>query len=102
MFVHFFATTDKLREIRASEIGYHSSAHNSSIIKDILNVAYIWGGIIAVIAIIIAGFMYATSQDDPNQIRRAKNALLAACVGLAVILLAFVITNTVINGVLGT
>ena len=98
MFTHFFATTDKLREIRASEIGYHSSAHNSSIIKDILNVAYIWGGIIAV----IAGFMYATSQDDPNQIRRAKNALLAACVGLAVILLAFVITNTVINGVLGT
>ena len=88
MFVHFFATTDKLREIRASEIGYHSSAHNSSII--------------AVITIIIAGFMYATSQDDPNQIRRAKNALLAACVGLAVILLAFVITNTVINGVLGT
>jgi len=43
--------------------------------------------------------MYTVSQDDPSQVSRAKNTLLGAIVGLAVVLLAFVITNTVLNGV---
>ena len=49
--------------------------------------------------IVVAGFMYTVSQDDPSQVSRAKNTLLGAIVGLAVVLLAFVITNTVLNGV---
>ena len=59
----------------------------------------IFGPVVAVIVIIVAGFMYTVSQDDPSQVSRAKNTLLGAIVGLAVVLLAFVITNTVLNGV---
>lgn len=93
---HFLATI----EIHANEIGYHSTAHNTDIVKNILNTAYLWAGVVAVIVIIIAGFMYTVSQDNPSQVSRAKNTLLGAIVGLAVVLFAFVITNTVMNGVL--
>lgn len=89
-----------LKGIEASKINYHSTAHNTDIVKNILNTAYLWAGIIAVIVIIVAGFMYTISQDDPGQVSRAKNTLLGAIIGLAVVLFAFVITNTVMNGVL--
>lgn len=88
-----------LKGISAKDINYQSSANDSSIIQNILNTAYIWAGVVAVIVIIVAGFMYTISQDDPSQVGRAKNTLLGAIVGLAVVLFAFVITNTVLNGV---
>lgn len=87
-------------EIHANEIGYHSTAHNTDIVKNLLNTAYLWAGVIAVIVIVVAGFMYTMSQDDPGQVTRAKNTLLGAIVGLAIVLFAFIITNTVMNGVL--
>jgi len=93
---HFFSTI----EIPANEIGYQSSAQNTDIVKNLLNTAYLWAGVIAVIVIVVAGFMYTMSQDDPGQVTRAKNTLLGAIVGLAIVLFAFVITNTVMNGVL--
>jgi hypothetical protein len=93
---HFFSTI----EIHANEIGYQSSAQNTDIVKNLLNTAYLWAGVIAVIVIVVAGFMYTMSQDDPGQVTRAKNTLLGAIVGLAIVLFAFVITNTVMNGVL--
>ena len=85
-----------LKGVSAQDIKYQSSADNSSILQNVLNTAYIWAGVVAVI---VAGFMYTVSQDDPSQVSRAKNTLLGAIVGLAVVLLAFVITNTVLNGV---
>lgn len=88
-----------LKGVSAQDIKYQSSADNSSILQNVLNTAYIWAGVVAVIVIVVAGFMYTVSQDDPSQVSRAKNTLLGAIVGLAVVLLAFVITNTVLNGV---
>ena len=84
-----------LKGVSAQDIKYQSSADNSSILQNVLNTAYIWAGVVAVIVIIVAGFMYTVSQDDPSQVSRAKNTLL----GAIVVLLAFVITNTVLNGV---
>ena len=68
-------------------------------LKNILNAVYFWAGVIAVVIIIIAGFMYVTSMNDSSRITRAKNAILGAVIGLVVILLAFAITNIVIKGV---
>ncbi len=68
-------------------------------IKNILNAVYLWAGIIAVIVIVIAGFFYVFSRGDQSQITRAKNAILGAVIGLVIIILAFSITNIVIQGV---
>ncbi len=68
-------------------------------LKNILNAVYFWAGVIAVIVIIIAGFMYVTSANNSQQITRAKNAILSAVIGLVVVMLAFAITNIVVQGV---
>jgi len=60
---------------------------------------YYWAGAIAVIVIIAAGFFYVTSNGNPQQVTRAKNAILGAVVGLIVVLLAFTITAIVLGGI---
>lgn len=68
-------------------------------LKAILNAVYFWAGAIAVIVIIIAGFLYVTSANNAQQITRAKNAILSSVIGLIVILIAFGITNIAIKSV---
>ena len=63
----------------------------------ILNVTYMVAGIIAVIVIIISGIFYSISQGDASKIKRAKDGILYAVVGLVVIMVAFVLTNFVIG-----
>lgn len=62
-----------------------------------LNIAYLVGGIIAVIVIIIAGFTLVTNGGEPEAIKKAKNMILYAVIGLVVIMVAFTITWFVIG-----
>ena len=64
--------------------------------QGLLNSAYYWATIVAVIVIVIAGFMYTTSQGDPNKVARAKNAILYAIVGLIIVLAAVAIVNFIL------
>ena len=59
---------------------------------------YFWAGVVAVVVIIAAGFFYVTSSGNPQQLTRAKNAIMGAVVGLIVVLLAFSITAIVLGG----
>ena len=59
---------------------------------------YFWAGVIAVVVIVVAGFYYVTSNGNPQQVTRAKNAILGAVVGLIVVLLAFAITAIILGG----
>lgn len=87
---------DILRTVAAlidhGEIGFDGPTSDSGVVSGILNAVYFWGGAIAVIVIIVAGFMYTTSAGDPNQAKKAKDAILGACIGLAVVLVAYAIT----------
>ena len=58
---------------------------------------YFWAGAIAVIIIIVAGFMYTTAGSNSQQITRAKNAIMGSVIGLVVILVAFGITNIIVK-----
>lgn len=66
-------------------------------LESILNTVYMWGGIVAVIVIVIAGFLYVTANGDAQHIQRAKNALMGAVIGLIIIFFAFLITQLVIQ-----
>jgi hypothetical protein len=66
-------------------------------LNGILNTVYFAAGIVAVIVIIISGLLYTTSQGDASKVKKAKDGILYAVVGLVVVLLAFVITNYVIG-----
>jgi hypothetical protein len=63
------------------------------LIPGILTTVYWAAGVSAVIVIVVAGIFYAISQGDATKIKRAKEAILYALVGLVVVMVAFVITN---------
>lgn len=90
----YFAATPLISQ---SGSGIPDASHFS--LKAILNAVYFWAGAVAVIIIVIAGFMYVLSSNDSSQITKAKNAILSAVIGLIIVLLAFGITNIVIGAV---
>lgn len=67
------------------------------LLRDGVNLAYYIAGIVAVIVIIIAGIMYATSLGDSGRVTRAKGMILYAVIGLGVLMAAFAITNFVMG-----
>lgn len=70
---------------------------NSSTLGGILNDVYFWAGVVAVLIIVIAGIFFATSNGNQNTIQRAKQAILGALIGLAIVLSAYVITGLVLR-----
>ena len=67
------------------------------ILNNGLNMAYFAIGVISVIVIIIAGFTMVTAAGDAEAIKKAKNSILYAVIGLVVILLAFTITQFIMG-----
>jgi hypothetical protein len=68
-----------------------------AVLSSTLNTVYFVAGIIAVIVIIVAGYMYVVSAGDSAAVTKAKNAILYAVIGLVVIILAFAITWFVVG-----
>jgi len=56
-------------------------------------------GIIAVGVIIFGGVRYAISQGDPGKVKKAKDTLLYAVIGLVVTLMAFAIVTFILDGI---
>lgn len=69
----------------------------NSTIKTIIRILSIIVGVVAVIMIIIGGFLYVTSGGDPQKTANAKNTLLFAVIGIVIVALAQVLVNFVIN-----
>lgn len=85
--------------IDRGQIGLTGPTSDKGLIKGILLPVYFWAGTLAVIVIVIAGFMYVLSSGNPQNVMRAKNAIIGAVVGLIIVLLAFGITNIVLKGI---
>ncbi len=85
--------------ITQSEIGLSGPTTDKDLIKNVLLPVYFWAGALATIIVIVAGFLYVTSQGDAQQVVRAKNAIIAAVVGLIFVLIAFGITTMVLGGI---
>ena len=70
-------------------------------VKNVLEVVYLWIGIIAVVFIVIGGIKYMTSAGDTNKVQSAKNTITYSVVGLVVVLAAFAITEFFIGALEG-
>lgn len=64
----------------------------NTIISDILIPI---GGVVAVIVVMWAGFLYVTARGDTTKIKRAHDALLSAVIGAAILLGAKVISAAI-------
>ena len=65
--------------------------------RDVINWILIAAGIIAVGFIIWAGIRYVISGGDAEKVKKAKNTLLYAIIGLLIAALALVIVNLVLD-----
>lgn len=54
-------------------------------------------GMVAVISIMYAGYMYMTARDNEAQLKKSKSMLLWTIVGVVIAVLATLIVGTVIN-----
>lgn len=91
----FFGDTTK---INPGDIGLSNPVKNAdTAVTGVLSAVYTWAGIICVLIIIVAGYLYVTSAGNASQTKRAKDAILGAVIGLVVVMSAFVITQFVIG-----
>jgi len=67
----------------------------------VINIILGFLGIIAVIIIMIGGFMWMTAQGNDDKITKAKQLLTSGVIGLIIILSAFGIAKFAINALLG-
>lgn len=84
-------------KIDPGSIGVTPVTNANGAIASLLSTAYLAAGIVAVIIIIIAGYFYVTSNGDPSTVKRAREAILGAVIGIIMIMLAFVITQFVLG-----
>lgn len=72
-------------------------ASNNSVIQNILNVVFAIAGALAFFYIVLSGFRYVVSGDNPTKVAEARRQIIYAALGLLVISLAGTIANYIIN-----
>jgi len=70
---------------------------SNGVLLNITKIVAFVGGVAAVILLIIGGLRYITSNGDPNAISGAKNTIVGALIGLAVIVLATSLITFVVD-----
>jgi hypothetical protein len=66
-----------------------------ALVKSLLNIVLIIGTPLVALAIIFAGFMLVAAQGNPEKLQKARQALLWAIVGGAILLGAYVIAQAI-------
>ena len=64
----------------------------------ILTVTFI-AGIVAVVAVILGGIQYSTSQGDAGKVKKAKDTIMYGIIGLVVVIMAFAIVGFILGQV---
>ena len=72
----------------------------SLVVSQIIKILLSFLGVIFIILIVYAGFVWMTSAGNDDKIRKAKATMAAAIVGLAVVLAAYIVTYFVIDQLL--
>lgn len=56
--------------------------------------------LVAVVFVIYGGFLYLTSAGDPSKVKKGKDSIMYALIGLVVVGLAFALVNFVISDII--
>lgn len=70
------------------------------IISDIVKVFLSFLGVLFIVLIIYAGFMWMTAAGSEDKISQAKTTIVAAVIGLAIVLAAYAITYFVLDQII--
>ena len=85
--------------IKANEVNLKGTQVTSAdgALTSIINTVYFVAGIVAVVGIVIGGWLYVTSNGDPGKVSRVKQAVFYSVIGLVIVMVAFAITQLLIN-----
>lgn len=84
----FTGSCNAIENMEITACGAKPGPMITSLIQWVIGVA----GVVSVIFVIYGGISYSTSSGDPNKIKKAKDMILYALIGLAIVALAEVIT----------
>ncbi|MFA6355286.1 MAG: hypothetical protein WCW65_02585 [Candidatus Paceibacterota bacterium] len=76
-------------------LGKSGPQNLSDFIKAVVQIVLVVGIPILALAIIYAGFLFVKAQGNPEELTKAKHALLYTVIGGALLLGAFVIANAI-------
>lgn len=85
---------------KANGCGGTSTNELSEVIVNIITGVVGILGVVAAIFIVVGGVNYMTSAGDAGKLKKAKDTILYAVIGLIISVLAFAIVNFVIRGVI--
>lgn len=85
---------------KANGCGGSSGTELSTVIVNIVSGIVGVLGLVAVIFIVVGGINYMTSAGDAGKLKKAKDTILYAVIGLIISALAFAIVNFVIGGII--
>jgi len=68
-----------------------------SIVKGLLGFI----GVIMLLIVIYGGFLWMTAGGDPSKVKKGKDMIIQAVIGLIIVLIAYAITTFVLNTLLG-
>ncbi len=80
---------------------FNSASSIDSGIGFIISVGLSFIGVIFMVLLVYGGILWMTSTGNDQQIEKAKNIIIQSIIGLAIVLLAYVITFFVINAFSG-
>jgi len=83
---------------------YGGTPQNNLVVWIALIIKTLFGflGVIFFGLILYGGFLYMTSMGKDEQIKKAKNTIITAVIGLAIILLSYAIASFVTNAILSS
>jgi len=79
------------------DLGQPNTEETQDVVVNILNIVLGFLALIAMTIIMVAGFYYMFSGGDPEKMKKAKNILLGAIIGLVIIFVSWGITVYVIK-----
>lgn len=77
--------------------GLSSSQSLTELISNAIKIGLTFAGAIAVVFVIIGGFMYITASGNEEQAEKGKKTLINAIIGVVIIIMAYVIINVITN-----
>ena len=80
-----------------TELGSSADVGLEELIANGINVLLVALGIVFLILVVYAGFLYLTSQGDPEKGKKAIKLLTQAVIGLVIIIAAYAIASFVIG-----
>lgn len=77
--------------------GLVSETTATGLIANVIGILLYFGGIVAVLFIIIGGYYYLTARGNEEQATKGRHTLVYALIGLSLIILSYVIVNVLTN-----